>query len=40
MNKIRIALHKGSVAALNLYSLNIQNDLLGCASAVNEPPVQ
>lgn len=29
MNKVRSALHRGSVAALNVYSLNLQNDLLG-----------
>jgi hypothetical protein len=32
MDTIRARMHKGSVAALNLYSLNLQNDLLGCAS--------
>ena len=31
MDTIRARMHKGSVAALNLYSLNLQNDLLGCA---------
>ena len=30
MDTIRTRMHKGSVAALNLYSLNLQNDLLGC----------
>ena len=31
MDTVRTRMHKGSVAALNLYSLNLQNDLLGYA---------
>ena len=31
MDTIHTRMHKGSVAALNLYSLNLQNDLLGYA---------
>ena len=30
MDTIRAKYHKGTVAALNLYSLDLQNDLLGC----------